>query len=92
MAYTDGHGAIYTSRASSRASLSILDSSPPCLRSALTWCCRLPSTGNSVIYILFAEETMMTASSKEWNNDDERLSEVEDASAPEVSGAGWWGG
>ena len=38
----------------------------------------------------------MTASSKEWNNDDElaveRLSEVEDTSAPEVTGAGWWGG
>ena len=72
--------------------LSFLDSSPPCLRG--TDLVLPPSSNGELRDVLLAKETMRTASSNEWSNDDElvveRLSEIDDASAPEVSGAGWW--
>ena len=93
--YTDGRGADYASRASSRASSVLLGFESPVFTFG-TDLVLPPSFNGELRDVLLAEESMMTASSKEWSNDDElaveRLSEIEDASAPEVSRAGWWGG
>ena len=87
VAYTDGRGADYASRASSRASSILLGFESPVFTFG-TDLILPPNVNSDLRDMLLAAETMTTASSKEWNDDDElavkRLSEVEGASAPEV--------
>lgn len=89
VAYSDGRGADYASRESSRASSILLGFESPVFTFGTDLV--LPANLNGDLRdLLLAAETMTTASSKEWNDDDElavkRLSEVEGASAPEVRG------